>query len=165
MSPRRAALLKTAIFSLLVPGSVAFTVPWLLVRGGPHRVHVELPWSLGVLPLAMGVAIYLRCAWDFAVTGLGTPAPIDPPKTLVVAGLYRWVRNPMYVGVLAAILGQTLLLRSLSLLEYAGWVFLGFFLFVVLYEEPSLARRFGESYAAYRRAVPRFVPRLGAWRP
>jgi protein-S-isoprenylcysteine O-methyltransferase Ste14 len=160
-----ALLLKTAVFSVLVPGTVAFTLPWLLLRRDPHPPRFEMPYAFGLLPLALGVAIYLRCAWDFVVTGLGTPAPVDPPKTLVVTGLYRWVRNPMYVGVLSAVLGQALLLGSLFLVQYAGWVFVAFLLFVVLYEEPSLERRFGQEYLEYRRAVPRFLPRLTPWKP
>jgi len=161
----RAALLKTALFTLVVPGTVAFGIPRLIVSewGGPALF--SFPWVLGFLPLALGAAIYLACAWDFAVHGLGTPAPVDPPKTLVVRGLYRYVRNPMYVGVLTAVMGQAVLFRSRGVLLYAASVLAGFFLFVVVYEEPTLARMFGEEYAAYRRAVPRFLPRITPWRP
>jgi len=161
----RGSLLKTAIFTLVVPGTVAFWFPLHLAAGEPSSPRFTFPWVLGLVPIAAGLAVYLRCAWDFAVSGLGTPAPIDPPKTLVATGLYRYVRNPMYVGVVAAILGEALLYASPLLLFYGSTVFLGFLLFVVFYEEPTLARKFGESYAAYRRAVPRFLPRPTPWTP
>jgi protein-S-isoprenylcysteine O-methyltransferase Ste14 len=100
----------------------------------------------------------LWCAWDFTFAGRGTPAPIDPPKELVVQGLYRYVRNPMYVGILSILLGEALLFASWSLFGYAAVVFILFFLFVVLYEEPILMRKFGESYLQYCKNVPRWIP-------
>ena len=96
--------------------------------------------------------------------GLGTPAPIAPTKFLVVSGLYRYVRNPMYVGVLSAIVGQAFVLQSTLLLEYAAVVWTCFFAFVVLYEEPTLVRRFGASYEEYGSGVPRWWPRITPWK-
>lgn len=113
--------------------------------------------------IALGAAVYLRCAWDFAVGGQGTPAPIDAPRRLVIRGLYRLVRNPMYLGVLTVLLCEAALFRSLTLLAYAGCFAVAFHLFVLCYEEPTLRAKFGEEYEAYRRAVPRWLPRLRAW--
>ena len=101
----------------------------------------------------------------FVVEGFGTPAPVVAPERLVVGGVYRYVRNPMYVAVLAAIVGQALLLGRLGLLLYACTVWLVVAAFVRFYEEPTLARRFGADYEAYRRAVPAWWPRLRAWEP
>ncbi len=103
-----------------------------------------------------GVAIYGWCAWDFTFAGRGTPAPIDPPKELVLRGLYRWSRNPMYVGVLSVLAGETVLFLSLPLLVYALLVLTMFQIFIVLYEEPHLRRTFGASYADYCSRVPRW---------
>jgi len=114
---------------------------------------------LGLLPLGAGAAVLFRCIWDFAVTGRGTLAPVDPPTHLVVCGLYRCVRNPMYVGVLCILMGEAWLLASTALLVYAAAVLAVFHLWVVLYEEPVLRRKFGESYEKYTRAVHRWWPR------
>jgi protein-S-isoprenylcysteine O-methyltransferase Ste14 len=100
----------------------------------------------------------------FALKGLGTPAPVAPTRHLVVSRLYRHVRNPVYVGVVGAILGQALWFESVALLEYAAALGAGFFLFVLLYEEPALKRQFGAEYEAYRRSVPRWLPRIKPWR-
>ena len=112
----------------------------------------------GGLPILIGTAIYFWCAWDFTFAGRGTPAPIAPPKELVVRGLYRYVRNPMYVGILSILLGEAVLFASWRLFEYTAVVFIIFFLVVVLYEERALRQKFGESYQRYCRSVPRWVP-------
>jgi protein-S-isoprenylcysteine O-methyltransferase Ste14 len=114
---------------------------------------------LGVLPIIAGAAVLLHCIWDFAVAGRGTLAPVDPPKELVVRGLYRYVRNPMYVGVVSVLLGEALLFASIAMLIYAAGFFALAHLFVILYEERTLRRRFGEAYEQYARAVPRWLPR------
>lgn len=144
--------LKNLIFTILVPGTVAFYVPYAigsralaLSSLGFGRLFLAAPLLL------MGSAIYLWCTWDFATTGRGTPAPIDPPKQLVVRGLYRTVRNPMYVGVLLTIAGWVVLFRSWALVGYATVVWLLFHGFVMLVEEPMLRRRFGAAYDAYCR--------------
>jgi len=153
-------LIKTAIFTVLVPCVVGGYIPYRLAAGALERSRdLGALRYLGLVPLALGAAIYLWCAWDFAVTGRGTPAPIDPPKELVARGLYRWVRNPMYVGVLSAVLGQALLFGAPIVVESAAGVFVCFQLVVVLYEEPTLAATFGEAYERYRRTVPRWLPR------
>jgi len=159
MAQSGAALLKTALFTVVVPGTVAGYVPRALLLRETHWLPLgPLRW-LGAPLLLIGLLVYLRCAWDFAIAGRGTPLPLDAPRELVVLGLYRWVRNPMYVGVLSVILGLGLLFASRSVLTYFAVVFLFFHLMVVLYEEQALASRFGESYQRYRREVPRWVPR------
>ena len=157
-------LVKTAIFTALVPFVVGL---WL-----PYRVHwaYAVPAdALGVNPwepflsypfLVVGMAIYLWCAWDFAVTGLGTPAPIDAPRVLIIKGLYRYVRNPMYVGVLCLIASRALFWHSHAVLVYMISIAACFHLFVMAYEEPHLKRVFGEQYEDYCRRVPRWLPRL-----
>jgi protein-S-isoprenylcysteine O-methyltransferase Ste14 len=156
------AAVKTLIFTIVVPGTVTVLVPYLLLSADGDVVRPDLgsPWALGLVAMLLGAAIYLWCAWDFAFAGRGTPAPIDPPRELVVRGLYRFVRNPMYVGVLLALVGEAALFRSVSLLVYAALVFMAVHLFVVLYEEPTLQRQFGESYARYRHSVPRWISRV-----
>ena len=113
----------------------------------------------------MGAAIYFRCAWEFAVRGLGTPAPIAPTKFLVTTALHRYVRNPMYIGVALAIAGQAALFRRLHVVEYAAVMLLIAHVFVILYEEPTLRRQFGESYEEYRRSVPRWIPKAPKRKP
>lgn len=163
MSSRFAGpILKTLVFVILVPGTVLLLVPYLLLAKDVPRPAGLVNW-LALVPCALGAAILLKCAWDFAVVGLGTPAPIDPTKSLVVSGLYRFVRNPMYVGVDLVLLGEAVLLSSLRLLEYALLVGIGFHLFVLAYEEPTLRKQFGASYQAYCQAVPRWIPRPTPW--
>ncbi len=159
MSPTARALLKTVIFTIVVPAFVTVGVPYLLL--GP-RTYFELGGFrlTGVFPIVLGAACYLRCAWDFAFVGRGTPAPIDPPKVLVVKGLYRFVRNPMYIAVGLVLGGEAIFFESYRLLIYALLAWLACHLFVVSYEEPTLKKNFGAAYEAYRQAVPRWVPRV-----
>ncbi len=152
--------LKTLIFTILVPGTVAFGIPWLLLNP-PWGLVLLFPslWLLGFLPLLLGVGLYLWCAAAFTFFGKGTPAPIDAPIFLVKAGPYRWVRNPMYLAVLSMVIGQAILFRSFLLVGYALLVWGVVHLFVVFVEEPSLRHQFGESYDSYLRTVPRWLPR------
>lgn len=156
-------LLRNLLFTLLVPGTVAVAVPLLLAGDRPRASGGLL--ALACVLLGAGAAVYAWTVWDFAAYGRGTPAPIDAPRRLVVRGLYRWTRNPMYVGVLCVILGQALLFRAWALVLYAAGVALAFHLFVRLYEEPHLRRSFGEAYETYRARVPRWLPRPGGGRP
>src|SRR5688572_22852946 len=153
--------LRTALFTLLVPGTVLVLVPAaLLATGrGPSLDLGPARW-VGLLPIALGSAVILVCFVEFVRRGRGTPAPYDPPRELVVAGLYRYVRNPQYVGVLLVVVGEALLAGMVVLFGYAALMAIGYHLFVRYYEEPTLARQFGEPYACYREAVPRWVPRL-----
>jgi protein-S-isoprenylcysteine O-methyltransferase Ste14 len=150
---------KTLVFTVIVPGTVTIYFPLLYMDAEMPATWGVMQW-LGTAVLAIGVATYARCAWDFTFAGLGTPAPIDPPKKLVIGGLYRWSRNPMYVGVLSILLGEALLLQSLRHLLYATAVFSAFEAFIVFYEEPHLRQTFGEAYLRYCKAVPRWV----AWK-
>jgi protein-S-isoprenylcysteine O-methyltransferase Ste14 len=119
---------------------------------------------MGALMIAAGIAVVLDSFARFALQGLGTPAPILPTRHLVVTGLYQYVRNPMYVGVLGIILGQGLLFGDGRLFAYGVLLWLGVHVFVVGYEEPTLRRSFGTEYEAFRRNVPRWIPRLSSWR-
>ena len=164
---RPAAAVGSAVFFLVGPGIVAGLIPWWLTG---WRVREPVPyWApmrvLGVILLAAGLFALVQAFVRFVVEGLGTPAPIAAPERLVVGGLYRYVRNPMYVAVLTVIVGQALILGQLVLLPYAAafWVITA--AFVRWYEEPALTRRFGPDYEAYRRAVPAWRPRLRPWEP
>lgn len=151
-------ILKTTGFTILVPGTVAGWIPYRLANRFANRANGPLEW-LGIAVLAVGAAIYFRCAWEFAVRGLGTPAPIAPTRYLVTTALHRYIRNPMYVGVALVIAGEAALFRSLHVLEYAALMLTAAHAFVVIYEEPTLKRQFGESYEQYRRTVPRWIPK------
>jgi protein-S-isoprenylcysteine O-methyltransferase Ste14 len=153
-----ALLLKNLLFTLVVPGTVGVYLPLWIARGSTPATGARLGASL--LLLAAGGALYAWCVWDFARFGRGTPAPLDAPQRLVVRGPYRHVRNPMYVAVLAVILGFALRFGSAALLLYAAAVAAAFRAFVVLYEEPHLARAFGAEYDAYRARVRRWRPAL-----
>ena len=147
--------LKNLVFTLVVPATVAGYVPWLIVRGQPIDSPGRLIASLTLF--AIGGTIYLWCIWDFASFGRGTPAPIDAPKRLVVRGLYRYTRNPMYVGVLTVIVAWAVLSPTLTLLVYGLCVGTGFHMFIVLYEEPHLRAVFGVEYEQYCSRVGRWV--------
>lgn len=159
------AALGALAFLVLVPGTVAGVVPFLISGwrqgGGPPSAPSRL---LGGALVLGGLSSLLDSFVRFVVEGRGTPAPVAPPSRLVVGGQYRYVRNPMYLAVLGVVLGQALLLDSRPLLIYGTVLWLLFHLWVIGYEEPSLARRFGASYERYRRNVRRWRPRLTAWR-
>jgi protein-S-isoprenylcysteine O-methyltransferase Ste14 len=159
MSTTQAAVLKTVIFTIVVPGFVTVAAPYLLL--GP-RAEFELGGFrfAGVLPIIVGAACYLRCACDFAFVGRATPAPFDPPRVLVAKGLYRHVRNPMYIAVGLVLGGEAILFQSLRLVAYALLAWLACHLFVIFYEEPTLRKKFGTAYEAYCQAVPRWIPRF-----
>lgn len=161
------AALGSAVFFALAPGVVAGLVPWWLTGWQVRSLPAWwLPLRLaGVVLLVAGTAVLVQAFARFVVEGLGTPAPVAPTRELVVGGLYRYVRNPMYLAVLAAIVGQALALGQLVLLPYAAVVAAAFAAFVHWYEEPTLARQFGDRYQAYRRAVPGWWPRRHPWRP
>jgi protein-S-isoprenylcysteine O-methyltransferase Ste14 len=150
--------LKILVFTVLVPGTVAGYIPWTIVRDVPLEL-TPLAIPAGFC-FVVGVAIYLWCAYDFGVAGRGTPAPIDAPKHLVVRGLYRYVRNPMYVGVMLVLAGWNLLYRTDTLMNYTLGAFVFFNLFIFFYEEPHLRRLFGEEYTAYRLRAGRWLPRI-----
>ena len=166
MRNRFAALAGSGLFLVIAPGAVAFYLPWLIGRWRFRDVFGDSLWSrgLGIALVLFGGLVLLECFIRFAWTGLGTPAPVAPTRHLVVSGLYRYVRNPMYVAVASLILGQAMLFGDPRLLIYAAAIWAGFHAFVLAYEEPTLRRRFPEDYARYVRAVPRWIPRLRPWR-
>jgi protein-S-isoprenylcysteine O-methyltransferase Ste14 len=159
----------TASFFVLAPGVVAGLVPWWLT--GWRLRHLQPSWAwaplrvAGGVLIAAGVIVLVPAFVRFVTEGVGTPAPVAPTQRLVVGGLYRYVRNPMYLAVVATIVGQALALGRPALLGYAVVVGAAMAAFVHGYEEPTLAGRFGAQYQAYRRAVPAWWPRRRPWRP
>ena len=162
---KAAAAASSALFFVLAPGVVAGLIPWWL---SGWRVRDPLAYSaplriVGVILIAAGVAALTSAFVRFVVEGSGTPAPVAPTQRLVVGGLYRYVRNPMYLAIASVIVGQAFVLGQPILLAYAAALLLVQAAFVRWYEEPTLRRRYGEQYDAYRRAVPGWWPRLRAW--
>src|SRR5215472_15359832 len=158
----------TALASLVV-GSAFFALWfWLLPQWLGFQVQMmgmsRWRW-LAAVPSVLGFAVALRCIWDFGWTGRGTPAPFAPPQRLVVVGFYRYVRNPMYLGFAAGWVGLWIVFGHANLLSIAAVaaVALGVHLFVILYEEPTLRRKFGAAYEAYCRNVSRWWPRMKGW--
>ncbi len=153
--------LKAFLFTVIAPGTLTVLIPcWLSSTNiGSEKIDLGALRLLGAMPLLMGIDIYLWCVTDFIVKGRGTPAPYDPPKHLVMNGLYRFVRNLMYIGMVLILFGEAVLFETMILFVFAAIGFLGFHLRVLYYEEPALRRLFGESYARYCAAVPRWAPR------
>jgi len=157
------AVAGTAVFLVIAPGFVAGWVPWRI-----SHWRVEAPFFglqlfryVGGALLTLGVIGLLDSFVRFALQGIGTPAPVFPTRHLVITGLYRYVRNPMYVAVLLTILGQSLILGNRALLGYGGVVFVLFYGFVLAYEEPTMRASFGSEYQSYCAEVPRWIPRFG----
>jgi protein-S-isoprenylcysteine O-methyltransferase Ste14 len=162
---RALPLIGTAIFLFVVPGTVAGYVPWLICKRSVHAPFfgfTALRVAGGVL-IAAGIVILLEAFLRFALQGLGTPAPILPPKRLVATGSYRYVRNPMYVAVVSLILGQGLIFGDVRVIVYGLCAWLITHLFVLFYEEPTLRRSFPADYAVFSAHVPRWIPRLTPW--
>jgi len=159
-------ILGSIAFFVVAPGTVAFWVPWRLTRWAmaPPLLGLTALRPAGAVLAVLGLAGLAESFSRFAIHGRGTPAPVMPPTRLVVTGLYRYVRNPMYVAVLWIVVGQALFFGSPPLLIYAAAVWVATSLFVRLYEEPDLSQRFGADYAAYCAAVRRWWPRLRPWR-
>ncbi|TCO55090.1 methyltransferase family protein [Actinocrispum wychmicini] len=164
MRNRVVAAAGSAVFFVLAPGIVAGLLPWLITRW-----QVEPIWPplrvLGWVVLVPSVAVLVSAFVRFVVEGFGTPAPVAPPEKLVVGGFYRYVRNPMYLCVLGAIVGQALVFGQPWVLAYALAVSAAFYSMVHWHEEPSLRRNFGNQYDTYRNAVPGWLPRLRPWQP
>jgi len=153
-------ILSTLLFTVLVPGTVAGLLPYRL-RGDSPMASDLVVRVIGSFLITAGTAIYLHTAfWGFALRGRGTPAPIAPTKKLVVEGLHRYVRNPMYIGVATIVLGQAVLFQSWHIVEYLAIVLVIVQFFVLFYEEPTLARQFGTEYEEYKKRVSRWIPRL-----
>ena len=157
------AAIGSLIFLVVEPGTVAGLGPWWLtgwaVGDAPPQVAAPLR-IVGAVLVLVGASALLHSFGRFVLEGLGTPAPIAPPERLVIGGLYRYVRNPMYVAVLLTIVGEALVLLQPGLLVYAVVVSVAMASFVYGYEQPTLSASFGAEYDAYRRAVPGWWPRL-----
>ena len=153
--------LRSLVWTILLPGMVAGYVPWRYVGLDQATLNWRDPLDLmGLLLVASGALVLVTCIWEFARSGRGTLAPVDPPKHLVVQGLYRYVRNPMYVGVTTILLGELLIARTAAFaLYYVCWL-VAVNLFIIGYEEPTLRRQFGASYEQYTKTVRRWIPRL-----
>ncbi len=162
---RPMAIAGSAAFLLIAPGIVAGVVPWLLTgRYSTPVTSSPTPAVPGGVLILGGIALLLDAFVRFALEGEGTPAPVAPTERLVVGGVYRFVRNPMYLAVIAIIVGQALLFTHGPLFAYAAAAAAAMFAFVRLYEEPTLRSRYGSAYERYRRAVPGWVPRVTPWR-
>ena len=159
------ALAGSLVFFLLAPGTLAGFIPYRLTNWRVQPAFFGQRWlpAAGAALLLGGMAVLMDSFLRFALEGRGTPAPIVPPEQLVASGLYRYVRNPMYVAVLSTVLGQAFILSSATLLWYSAILWVLFHLFVVLYEERALRRRFGHSYEAYCANVRRWRPRVRPW--
>ncbi|MBI4751843.1 MAG: isoprenylcysteine carboxylmethyltransferase family protein [Acidobacteria bacterium] len=154
--------LRSLFFTVLFPGTVTVFIPYWLVSSDPgmERSYSGVLHSFGLPLMIVGGTGLLGCIWQFFAEGRGTLAPVDPPKHLVVRGLYRSVRNPMYVCVLLVLCGEAIFFQSQAILIEAGVFFLCTHLFVTLYEEPALRKQFGASYEDYVQKVGRWIPRL-----
>jgi protein-S-isoprenylcysteine O-methyltransferase Ste14 len=154
------AVAKTLLFTAVVPGTVAGIVPWT-IRADSAVAARGAELVAAAVVIVFGIAVYFYTAfWSFAAIGGGTPAPIAPTKILVVQGLHRFVRNPMYIGVGLVIGGQAWMFHSLALAVYVAFMLLAAHLFVLFYEEPTLRKRYGEEYERYRASVPRWIPKF-----
>jgi protein-S-isoprenylcysteine O-methyltransferase Ste14 len=153
--------LRSLLWTILLPGFFAGYVPWRFFGLGQTRFDASsMAQVVGLSCIGLGAALLTACILEFARTGRGTLSPIDPPRVLVVRGLYRYVRNPMYLSVTAIVLGEVLVTRSRVLGVYWALWFLAVNLFVIGYEEPTLRQQFGASYDDYSRRVGRWIPQL-----
>ncbi len=158
MGTRLFALARAAVVAAVFVSLWTWFFPRWFAGGDLHPRWAPIPLVL----MAIGALIMLKCVWDFAWTGRGTPAPFDPPRRLVVTGLYRWVRNPMYVGMGIFLVGEALLLpqitRQMLIMVVVLWAIVT--VFILVYEEPTLRRLFGSDYEEYCRHVRRWIPRI-----
>jgi len=152
--------IRNLIFTILQPGIVVGLLPYLLIRDKVDSffmVPLRMHQYVGAFIFVLGWCLIIYCVYRFAVEGKGTLSPVDPTKHLVVKGLYQYSRNPMYIGVMLALIGEVIFSLSLQVLIYSIIVFIAFHLFIILVEEPRLRRDFGEEYQAYCRKVGRWV--------
>lgn len=152
----KSLLIKSLIFTILIPGSVAVYLP--LTIANEAIITQEFNIFLAAILMGTGLAIYSWCVWDFISCGLGTPAPINVPKRLVTRGLYCFTRNPMYVAVICIIMGWALLFSDLLIVLYGGFITICFHILIVYYEEPKLQKLFGSEYLKYKTIVNRWLP-------
>jgi protein-S-isoprenylcysteine O-methyltransferase Ste14 len=152
-------ILETALHTILLPGTVLVGLPYVILSSNDdlNPLRIGLRSILASIPIVLGLTIGFWCTRDFITRGRGTPNPLDPPKFLVAAGPYRFTRNPMYVSVGLILVGEAIAFRSSALAVYLCIVMIGFHVFVVLYEEPTLRGLFGSSYEEYCKRVPRWI--------
>jgi protein-S-isoprenylcysteine O-methyltransferase Ste14 len=161
--PAVSLALRSLLWTVLLPGLLAGYLPWRYFGLGQVRLDLHEPAHLvGVLFIATGVVLLGSCIWEFARSGWGTLSPADPPRELVVRGLYRYVRNPMYLSVTLILFGELFLTRSRPLFWYWAIWFVAVNLVVIGYEEPTLRRTFGASYERYMAETGRWIPRIGS---
>jgi protein-S-isoprenylcysteine O-methyltransferase Ste14 len=160
------SILGSVLFFVAAPVVLGGLVPWWITRWAfrPAFLGFEVTRVIGVMLIIAGIPGIVDSFARFALQGLGTPAPIAPPQNLVVTGLYRYVRNPIYIALVSVTMGQGLLFGDGRLLWYGAVMWLAFHLFVVVYEEPALQLTFGREYETFRANVPRWIPRLTPWR-
>lgn len=163
---RVSAILGSALFFAVAPGVVAGVIPYLVWgwQQNPPLIGLSFLRAIGIVLILIGAPVLIDSFARFALQGVGTPAPLAPTRHLVVTGLYRYVRNPMYLAVAAVIFGQGFYLGRVGLLIYGAGFLLACHLFVIAYEEPTLRRTFGADYEAFCTNVRRWLPRLGPWR-
>ena len=166
MNRKVLAIVGSAVFLVIAPGFVAGLAPWWISGWRLEAPFFGMPpfRLAGGILIVLGAVGLLDSFIRFAVQGEGTPAPVFPTRHLVITGLYRYVRNPMYLAVMSAVLGQGLLLGNATLLEYGALVWLLFHIFVLVYEEPTLRASFGAEYIVFCAEVPRWIPRVTPWR-
>jgi protein-S-isoprenylcysteine O-methyltransferase Ste14 len=163
---RALAAFGSLVFLVVAPGFVVGLVPFWISRWRfePALLGLTAVRVAGAVLIVIGLPVLLESFWRFAVKGLGTPAPVMPTQRLVVSGLYRHVRNPMYLAVAAMIVGQALLFGNVRVLEYGALVWFAFHLFVLGYEEPTLTAAYPAEYPVFCEHVPRWIPRFSPWR-
>jgi len=164
---RTQAIFGSTLFLILVLGLVVIYFPYIFChwRLAPPFFGFLPVRAIGLLIFGAGLYILLDAYVRFALQGLGTPAPVAPPSRLVVTGVYRYVRNPMYMAILAAVWGQGLFFGNAQVIHYGLYLWAGFFAFVLCYEEPALRRKFGAEYLKFCAEVPRWIPRLNPYSP
>lgn len=160
------ASIGSAIFFIVAPGTILGLIPWWLSHWRFEPAFFGQDWLriVGAILIAAGLISLINSFVRFALEGLGTPAPIAPPRHLVVTGFYRHVRNPMYVGLVSVVIGEALLFGSVQLLWYAALAWLFFHIWVLVIEEPVLTSQFEDTYREFRTHVPRWLPRITPWR-
>lgn len=155
----KSLLLRNLIFTILHPGLVVGLFPYFIAKAefqNTFSIPFEFHQILGIIIFLFGFVIMIHCILSFAIVGKGTLSPLDPTKQLVVTGLYKYSRNPMYVGVIMLLIGECLVSQSISLMVYSGIVFIAFNLFIIFREEPRLVKTFGKTYHDYRKSVRRW---------